>query len=99
MSCYVIGVIVPNFSKIVMYCPVVHGIYWSYIVASKSSKILWYNLQELLLLIKKCTLTTLIVLGMRLEGNTLKKGAVAAAGGFSLMSVPHHTVGFGQGIF
>jgi hypothetical protein len=33
---------------------------------------------------------------MRLEGNTLKKGA---AGGFSLMSMPHHTVGFGQGIF
>jgi hypothetical protein len=45
---------------------------------------------------KKSTLTSLIALGMSLEGNTLKK---AAAGGFSLMTMPHHTVSFVQGFF
>ena len=39
----------------------------------KISGIRWYNLQDLLLCIKKCILTSFVALGMRLEGNTPKK--------------------------
>jgi hypothetical protein len=40
----------------------------------KFIRIRWYNLQELLLWIKKCTLASIVAFGMRSEGNSPKNG-------------------------
>ena len=45
-----------------------------YAVASKFTRIWWYNLKELLLWINKCALISFVALGMKSEGNPLKNG-------------------------
>ena len=59
----------------------------TYILSSvkKLPGIRWYNLKELLLSIKRCTLISFVAVGMRQEGNVPKNGEPAVAVSFTTM--------------
>ena len=61
----------------------------TYVLTSNLSGIYWCDLQELKLLVKKCTLTFFVALGMRSEGNATKNGEPTV--GFSIATVLQHS--------
>jgi hypothetical protein len=58
-------------------------------IGAKVFGVPWYNLQELLLLIKKCTLTSFVPIRRQSEGNAMKNGEPTF--GFSFTTMLQHT--------